>query len=241
MKETGRLMSRPRRAVRLHPPCPGSISPQPAPAHPPPSHRDTHRRRLGQEQARGTVIRDTRSFRHRRAGARGPPMSSRPHLPPAAVDYPSSDGKPLAENDLQAPRHSLRLRRAAGALPRAPAPTSTSPRTCSSTTRRATRGCRSRPMCSWSSGSRTDPRMSYKVWEEGKGPDFRAGGGVAEHVGGGRGEEARHLRGPWGAGSTSCSTRGRSSTTRRGLQGYRLMDGAGTSGIGRPWSPSTAR
>ena len=29
-------------------------------------------------------------------------MSSRPHLPPAAVDYPSSDGKPLAENDLQA-------------------------------------------------------------------------------------------------------------------------------------------
>ena len=28
-------------------------------------------------------------------------MSSRPHLPPAAIDYPSSDGKPLAENDLQ--------------------------------------------------------------------------------------------------------------------------------------------
>ena len=26
---------------------------------------------------------------------------SQPRLPPAAVDYPSSDGKPLAENDAQ--------------------------------------------------------------------------------------------------------------------------------------------
>ena len=56
----GATSAQPRRAVRLHPPCPGSISRPPAPAHPLPSHRSTHRRRLGQEQARGTVIRDTR-------------------------------------------------------------------------------------------------------------------------------------------------------------------------------------
>ena len=60
--------ARPRRAVRLHPPCPGSISPPPAPAHPPPSLRGAHRRRLGREQARGTVIRDTRP------SATGPPV-----------------------------------------------------------------------------------------------------------------------------------------------------------------------
>ena len=38
------------------------------------------------------------------------------HLSPAAVDYPTSDGKRLAENDPPAPRQSLRVRRVAAVL-----------------------------------------------------------------------------------------------------------------------------
>ena len=98
-------------------------------------------------------------------------MSSRPHLPPAAVDYPSSDGKPLAENDLQA----RAILYAFGAL------------------RVRYRERRSdvyvsadlliyyeegNPRVSVAPdvfvvfGVEDHPRMSYKVWEEGKGPDF---------------------------------------------------------------------
>ena len=98
-------------------------------------------------------------------------MSSRPHLPPAAVDYPSSDGKPLAENDLQA----RAILYAFGAL------------------RVRYRERRSdvyvsadlliyyeegNPQVSVAPdvfvvfGVEDHPRMSYKVWEEGKGPDF---------------------------------------------------------------------
>ena len=98
-------------------------------------------------------------------------MSSRPHLPPAAIDYPSSDGKPLAENDLQA----RAILYAFGAL------------------RVRYRERRSdvyvsadlliyyeegNPRVSVAPdvfvvfGVEDHPRMSYKVWEEGKGPDF---------------------------------------------------------------------
>ena len=98
-------------------------------------------------------------------------MSSRPHPPSAAVDYPSSDGKPLAENDLQA----RAILYAFGAL------------------RVRYRERRSdvyvsadllvhyeegNPRVSVAPdvfvvfGVEDHPRMSYKVWEEGKGPDF---------------------------------------------------------------------
>ena len=98
-------------------------------------------------------------------------MSSRPHLPPAAVDYPSSDGKPLAENDLQA----RAILYAFGAL-------------------RVRYGDRRYDVyvsadlfIYYEEGNRKvsvapdvfvvfgvedHPRMNYKVWEEGKGPDF---------------------------------------------------------------------
>ena len=98
-------------------------------------------------------------------------MSSRPHLPLAAVDYPSSDGKPLAENDLQA----RAILYAFGAL--------------------RVRYSDRRPDVYVSAdlliyyeegntrvsvapdvfvvfGVKDHPRMSYKMWEEGKGPDF---------------------------------------------------------------------
>ena len=98
-------------------------------------------------------------------------MSSRPHLPSAAIDYPSSDGKPLAENDLQA----RAILYAFGAL------------------RVRYRERRSdvyvsadlliyyeegNPRVSVAPdvfvvfGVEDHPRMSYRVWEEGKGPDF---------------------------------------------------------------------
>ena len=98
-------------------------------------------------------------------------MSSRPHPPPAAVDYPSSDGKPLAENDAQL--HAIHY--AFGAL------------------RLRYRDRRvdvyvsadlliyykeGNPRVSVAPdvfvvfGVEDYKRMSYKVWEEGKGPDF---------------------------------------------------------------------
>ena len=90
--------------------------------------------------------------------------------PPAAIDYPSSDGKPLAENDFQ--RHAilyacsaLRLRYAA----RADVYVSGdlliyyeegNPRVSVAPDAFVVFGVEDRM------------RMNYKVWEEGKGPDF---------------------------------------------------------------------
>ena len=98
-------------------------------------------------------------------------MSSRPHLPAAAVDYPSSDGKPLAENDLQA----RAILYAFGAL-----------RVRYSDRRRDVYVSadlliyyeEGNPRVSVAPdvfvvfGVEDYPRMNYKVWEEGKGPDF---------------------------------------------------------------------
>ena len=98
-------------------------------------------------------------------------MSSRPHLPPAAVDYPSSDGKPLAENDLQA----RAILYAFGAL-----------RVRYSDRRHDVYVSadlliyyeEGNPRVSVAPdvfvvfGVEDHPRMSYKMWEEGKGPDF---------------------------------------------------------------------
>ena len=98
-------------------------------------------------------------------------MSSRPHLPPATVDYTSSDGKPLAENDLQA----RAILYAFGAL------------RVRYSDRRADVYVsadlliyyeESNPRVSVAPdvfvvfGVEDHPRMSYKTWEEGKGPDF---------------------------------------------------------------------
>ena len=94
----------------------------------------------------------------------------RPIVPPAAIDYPSSDGKPLAENDVQL--HAIHY--AFGAL---------------------LLHYRDRPDVYVSAdlliyyeegnprvsvapdtfvvfGVADHKRMNYKVWEEGKGPDF---------------------------------------------------------------------
>ena len=98
-------------------------------------------------------------------------MSSRPHPPLAAVDYPSSDGKPLAENDLQA----RAILYAFGAL-----------RVRYSDRRRdvyvsadlliyyeeGNRKVSVAPDVFVVFGVEDHPRMNYKVWEEGKGPDF---------------------------------------------------------------------
>ena len=98
-------------------------------------------------------------------------MSSRPHLPPAAVDYPSSDGKPLAENDLQA----RAILYAFGAL-----------RVRYSDHRRdvyvsadlliyyeeGNRKVSVAPDVFVVFGVEDHPRMNYRVWEEGTGPDF---------------------------------------------------------------------
>ena len=98
-------------------------------------------------------------------------MSSRPHLPRAAIDYPSSDGKPLAENDLQA----RAILYAFGAL-----------RVRYSDRRRdvyvsadlliyyeeGNRKVSVAPDVFVVFGVEAHPRMNYKVWEEGKGPDF---------------------------------------------------------------------
>ena len=97
-------------------------------------------------------------------------MSSRPHLPRAAIEYPSSDGKPLAENDAQL--HAILY--AVGAL----------------RVRYEDRPDvyvsgdllvyyeEGNPQVSVAPdafvvfGVEDRKRMSYKVWEEGKGPDF---------------------------------------------------------------------
>ena len=98
------------------------------------------------------------------------PSADSPVTPPAAIDYPSSDGKPLAENDAQL--HAILY--AVGAL-------------------RVRYGDRpdvyvsgdllvyyeeGNPRVSVAPdafvvfGAEDRIRMSYKVWEEGKGPDF---------------------------------------------------------------------
>ena len=98
-------------------------------------------------------------------------MSSRPHLPSAAVDYPSSDGKPLAENDAQA----RAILYAFGAL-----------RVRYSDRRHDVYVSadlliyyeEGNPRVSVAPdvfvvfGVEDYTRMNYKVWEEGKGPDF---------------------------------------------------------------------
>ena len=109
------------------------------------------------------------SIRHRPAGSRDLSMSH-PILPSAAVDYPSSDGKPLAENDAQLAAilyavSALRVYYAA----RADVYVSgdlliyyeeSNPRVAVAPDAFVVFGVEDRV------------RMNYKVWEEGKGPEF---------------------------------------------------------------------
>ena len=148
-------------------------------------------------------------------------MSSRPHLPAAAVDYPSSDGKPMAENDAQL--HAIHYAFGALSLHYRDRPDvyvsgdlliyyeEGNPRVSVAPDTFVVFGVEDRK------------RMNYKVWEEGKGPDFvlevaspntwredmerkpgiYAGLGVREYF----------LFDPWGE---HLAPR---------LQGYRLVDG----------------
>ena len=148
-------------------------------------------------------------------------MSSRPHLPAAAVDYPSSDGKPMAENDAQL--HAIHYAFGALLLHYRDRPDvyvsgdlliyyeEGNPRVSVAPDTFVVFGVEDRK------------RMNYKVWEEGKGPDFvlevaspntwredmerkpgiYAGLGVREYF----------LFDPWGE---HLAPR---------LQGYRLVDG----------------
>ncbi len=95
---------------------------------------------------------------------------SRPIVPPAAIDYPSSDGKPLAENDLQARAilyafGALRVRYAAHTDVYVSADLliyyeEGNPRVSVA------------PDTFVVFGVEDHTRMNYKVWQEGKGPDF---------------------------------------------------------------------
>ena len=98
-------------------------------------------------------------------------MSSRPHLPAAAVDYPSSDRKPLAENDLQA----RAILYAFGALRVRYSDRRHDVYVSADLLIYCEEG---NPRVSVAPdvfvvfGVEDHPRMSYKMWEEGKGPDF---------------------------------------------------------------------
>ena len=91
-------------------------------------------------------------------------------VPPAAIDYPSSDGKPLAENDVQRDAihyayGALRLRYTANSDVYVSADLliyyeEGNPRVSVA------------PDAFVVFGVEDHPRMNYKVWEEGKGPDF---------------------------------------------------------------------
>ena len=97
-------------------------------------------------------------------------MSSRPHLPPPAIEYPSSDGKPLAENDAQL--HAILYAVGALRVRYRDHPDvyvsgdlliyyeESNPRVSVAPDAFVVFGVRDRK------------RMNYRVWEEGKGPDF---------------------------------------------------------------------
>ena len=97
-------------------------------------------------------------------------MSSRPHLPRAAIEYPSSDGKPLAENDAQL--HAILY--AVGAL-RVRYRDHPDVYVSGDLLIYYEEG---NPQVSVAPdafvvfGVRDRKRMNYRVWEEGKGPDF---------------------------------------------------------------------
>ncbi len=150
-------------------------------------------------------------------------MSSRPHLPSAAIDYPSSDGKPLAENDLQA----RAILYAFGALRVRYGDRRSDVYVSADLLIYYEEGNRKvsvAPDVFVAFGVEDHPRMSYKMWEEGKGPDFVLEvaspstweEGVREKPGiyAGLGVREYFLFDPMGEHITPR------------LQGYRLADGA---------------
>ena len=147
---------------------------------------------------------------------------SRPVLPPAAIDYPSSDGKRLAENDAQL--HAILY--AVGALRVRYAAHSDVYVSgdlliyCEEGNRRVSVA----PDAFVVFGVEDRMRMHYKVWEEGKGPDFvlevASPSTWREDVGAKRTTYAR-----LGVGEYFLFDP-RSEHLSPRLQGYRLVDGA---------------
>ena len=98
-----------------------------------------------------------------------PPADS-PAVPPAAVDYPSSDGKPLAENDAQL--HAILYAVGALRVRYADRPDVYVSGDLLVYYEEGNRNVSVAPDAFVVFGVEDRLRMSYKVWEEGKGPDF---------------------------------------------------------------------
>ena len=97
-------------------------------------------------------------------------MSSRPNLPAAAIDYPSSDGKPLAENDAQL--HAILYAVGALRVRYAECPDVYVSGDLLIYYREGDMQSSVAPDAFVAFGVEDRLRMSYRVWEEGKGPDF---------------------------------------------------------------------
>ena len=94
----------------------------------------------------------------------------RPHLPPAAIDYPESDGKPLAENDPQL--HAIHYAFGALLLRYRERPDVYVSADLLIYYEEGNPGGAVAPDVFVVFGVEDRMRGNYKVWEEGKGPDF---------------------------------------------------------------------
>ena len=95
---------------------------------------------------------------------------SRPILPPAAIDYPSSDGKPLAENDAQL--HAIHYAFGVLRLYFSHRPDVYVSADLLMYYEEGNTRVSVAPDTFVVFGVEDRVRMNYKVWEEGKGPDF---------------------------------------------------------------------
>ena len=98
------------------------------------------------------------------------PSADSPVVPLAAVDYPSSDGKPLAENDTQL--HAILYAVGALRVRYGERPDVYVSGDLLVYYEEGNRNVSVAPDVFVVFGVEDRPRMSYKVWEEGKGPDF---------------------------------------------------------------------
>ena len=98
-----------------------------------------------------------------------PPADS-PAVPPTAIDYPSSDGKPLAENDAQL--HAILYAVGALRVRYGDCPDVYVSGDLLVYYEEGNRRVSVAPDAFVVFGVEDRKRMSYKVWEEGKGPDF---------------------------------------------------------------------
>ena len=98
------------------------------------------------------------------------PCADSPVIPPVAVDYPSSDGKPLAENDAQL--HAILYAVGALRVRYGDCPDVYVSGDLLVYYEEGNRRVSVAPDAFVVFGVEDKKRMSYKVWEEGKGPDF---------------------------------------------------------------------